>query len=231
MSAARISPLHERLASLRPTWGELNGMSMPTAYEGSPATGSPTLILADASPLQRAGLKGPGAAAWLNARGVSVPPRANAWSPLNGGGLVARLGRTEFLIEDGASDSVAVELRTHLAASAPGVYPVLRQDASLVLRGPLVHELFAQTCNVHFAAIPPEERAATMTMMVGVAVTVIDTPLDDKPTYRIWCDGTFGIYLWDTLLEIVRELGGRPAALGEALPSVAANAGDSLGKR
>ena len=48
--------------------------------------------------------------------------------------------------------------------------------------------------------------------MAGVAVTVLHFPLDDHPCYRIWCDGTFGAYLWETLLEIATELGG--GALG-----------------
>jgi sarcosine oxidase, subunit gamma len=44
--------------------------------------------------------------------------------------------------------------------------------------------------------------------MVGVNVTVIQCDRQGLPVYRIWCDCTFGEYLWQTLLAIARELGG-----------------------
>jgi sarcosine oxidase subunit gamma len=44
--------------------------------------------------------------------------------------------------------------------------------------------------------------------MIGVAVTVIPGDRNGQPFYRIWCDGTFGTYFWQTLVEIATELGG-----------------------
>jgi hypothetical protein len=35
-------------------------------------------------------------------------------------------------------------------------------------------------------------------------------PLKESAGLRIWCEASLGQYLWDTLLEIVRELGGMP---------------------
>ena len=35
-------------------------------------------------------------------------------------------------------------------------------------------------------------------------------PLKDSAGLRIWCKESLGQYLWDTLLEIARELGGMP---------------------
>jgi len=240
MSAIRVSPLHDRLAQLRPLWGDVNRMATPIRFfnpefstPGLPTPvrfrepGELALQLTDLSALQRVGLKGPRAADWLRARAVSVPQQPNTWSTLDGGGLVARLGRTEFLVEDGLLGDTAPTLRTELGAGAPGVYAVLRQDAALLVRGAASHELFAQTCNVNFAAIPPQEQAAILTMMVGVAVTVINTSLSGDPTYRIWCDGTFGVYLWDTLLGIAAELGGGPVGLAIGLPEAA----DRLGRQ
>jgi hypothetical protein len=58
-----------------------------------PASASPTC------PTARHGCKGPGAAAWLESLGLPIPPAPNSWLPLDGGGLIARLGFTEFLIE------------------------------------------------------------------------------------------------------------------------------------
>ena len=147
---------------------------------------------------------------------MPVPSRPNAWSSLHDGGLVARLGRSEFLVEDGPRGNSAATVQAELGTGVAGVYPVLRQDVSMLVRGESVHELFAQTCSIDFSAIPLQERAVTLTMMVGVAVTIIDTSLDDG--FRIWCDGTYGAYLWDTLLEISAELGGGVVGLSAVLP-------------
>lgn len=215
MKALRQSPLHDSLARLRPEWGVLN--SMATAWRFADVTGS-AVELADLSPLRRAGLKGPGAAGWLRARGIPLPERPNAWSPLAADGLIARLARSEFLIEDEARGNAVPAIEAALHDGTAGVYPVLRQDAALLLRGAAVHDLFAQTCSIDFKSIPPRERAVTLTMMIGVAVTIIDTSLDDKPCYRIWCDGTYGAYLWDALLEIATELGGGAVGLTAVIP-------------
>ena len=32
---------------------------------------------------------------------------------------------------------------------------------------------------------------------------------------RLWCDGTFGVYLWETLLNIIKELGGGPVGINQ----------------
>jgi len=65
-------------------------------------------------------------------------------------------------------------------------------------------------------------RPAVLTSMVGVGVTVIaERPLRSRVfrqcmALRIWCDGTFRAYLWQTLVEVARDLGGGPVGL-EAL--------------
>jgi sarcosine oxidase subunit gamma len=106
---------------------------------------------------------------------------------------------------------------------APGVYPVLRQDAALVLQGERANELLVQVCNVDFKAWPMEQQAVAMTSMVGVSVLVAWYRHNGVPSYRIWCDGTFGHYLWETLLEIAVELGGAAAGLQGLLPGLPEN--------
>jgi len=93
-----------------------------------------------------------------------------------------------------------------------------RQDAALVLTGALVNELLVQTCNVDFQHWRLEQPTVVMTSMVGVSVLILWHPLKAQPCYRIWCDGTFGPYLWETLLEIARELGGGAIGLESLFP-------------
>jgi sarcosine oxidase subunit gamma len=55
--------------------------------------------------------------------------------------------------------------------------------------------------------------------MAGVSVLVLWQQTDAGLCYRIWCDSTFGPYLWETLLEIAGEMGGRAAGLKVVFPS------------
>ena len=179
------------------------------------------LSVIDLSFLTRAGVKGAGAAAWLQQQGVERVDRAdlgsllpNCWASLVGGGLVARLGLSEFLVEDSLESRIAPRLAAGQDFPAK-VYPVLRQDLAIALYGERVHELLLQTCSVNFRALSLAERPVVLTSMMGVAVTVIPGERDELPFYRLWCDSTFGVYFWETLLEIAQELGGRTVKLAD----------------
>ena len=205
MPSMRRSPLHDALLELQPVCGTLCGMAAPLRFPGD--AGDYPLGLSDASCLQRMGVKGPQAESWLRSVGIDVPPEVNAWTRSHEGVLVARLARSEFFLED-RFDGVSVErLRTALQP-APGVYPVLRQDAALVVTGESANDLLRQTCNVDFGAAKPDQQTVVMTSMIGVSVLVLWHALEKGRCYRIWCDGTFGPYLWETLLQIATELGG-----------------------
>jgi len=157
-----------------------------------------TITFEEASRTPRAGVKGPGAAAWLAGLGLSLPATPNSWLPLSGG-LVARLGLTEFLIEGPESAKLAAPL-------AHGVYPVLRQDTALVLRGAHLNDLLQETCSVDFSAFDAAMRPVVLTSMAGIAVTVIPGVENNMPCIRLWCDNTYGEWLFETLTGVAGEL-------------------------
>ncbi|OYW66372.1 MAG: aminomethyltransferase [Hydrogenophilales bacterium 16-64-46] len=160
------------------------------------------LVFEDASANPRAGAKGPGAAVWLAALGLPVPASPNSWLPF-GDGLVARLGLTEFLVEGAGAARLA-------APPAAGVYPVLRQDTALRVRGARLNELLLETCSVDFAALDRAARPVVLTSMAGVMITVIPDDDAGTPGCRIWCDGTWGESLADTLAELADALAPSP---------------------
>jgi sarcosine oxidase subunit gamma len=215
--ALRRSPLHDALAAESPTWGELHGMQVALRLPDESAAAP--IRLADASCLPRMGVKGPQAEAWLRGHGVAVPEGVNAWTRSSEGTIVARLARSEFFLEDKPGGTAVERLRAALAP-APGVYPVLRQDAAIVLAGERFSELLAQTCNVDFRAWTLSQRVVVMTSMVGVSVLVLWHEQQGRPLFRIWCDGTFGAYLWQTLLAIAREAGGGAVGFSALFPDV-----------
>ncbi len=206
----RTSPLHGTLAKLTPQWLTINQMRV-AANIGTPAEERhklQSIALADLSHLRRCGLKGPRAEAWLKSMGIAPPAGINQWAPLGEHSLIARLATSEFFIEDNIGQDYADRIRAQLGSGLPGVTPVLRQDAEIVVAGPRVNELLLQTCSVNFAALDVIARPIVMTSMIGVLVLVIPASSRGTPFYRVWCDGTYAVYLWDHLLEIAAELGG-----------------------
>ena len=158
----------------------------------------------------RIGLKGPGAADWLQQRGLIVPALPNSWRALDDrDGLIARLGASEFFLEQSGGGLDA--LKDDLATTREGVYPVLREDRAFVLRGANVEDVLVQMCNVDFKHVSRSDRQVVMTMMIGIAVLVI--PQDDVAgkdareakggCYRVWCDPSYGDYFWSTLQDVV----------------------------
>jgi sarcosine oxidase subunit gamma len=162
------------------------------------------------------GLKGPRAEPWLAAQGLTLPRAPNTWTHSSGAGaaaelLVARLGAAEFFVDAAAGAGVAAgaaALRAALAVPAPGVYPVLREDALFELGGAGVHEVLAQVCNVHFEALALDSRPVIMTLMIGVAVLVVPQAADGERRYRIWCDPTFAPSWGENLEAVVVDCGG-----------------------
>jgi sarcosine oxidase, subunit gamma len=165
--------------------------------------------IADVSPLVRMGLKGPRAAQWLTQAGIDVPPRPNSWLPLNPTespwSVIARLGSTEFFLEEESITSRINALTDALAVGASHVYPVPRQDRAFVLGGQGVEDVLAQVCNVDFAGLDLASNPAVLTLMIGVAVLIVPQQQETERRYRIWCDPTFGEYLYRTLETIVDE--------------------------
>lgn len=208
---SRRSPAHDAQRAAHVQWTVLESMQVVERFGGDDSARARTLGIADVSHLYRTGFKGQGVAAWLAEQGLPVPEAPNTWQALANGGFVARLGLTEYLIEDGLAGRTSAKLAHREPALR--VYPVLRQDLALALCGEALHELLLQTCNVNFRALELEAKPVVLTSMAGVAVTVLPGERLGRPYYRLWADGTYGVYLWETLAGIAGELGGGPVGL------------------
>ncbi|OYW26936.1 MAG: methylglutamate dehydrogenase, partial [Methyloversatilis sp. 12-65-5] len=96
----RISPLFDVQAPLARDWTTRERMQVVARFGADEAARRASAGIGDRSFLHRTGVKGAGAAAWLNAQGIDTPTQPNSFLQLADGTLVARLGLTEYLIED-----------------------------------------------------------------------------------------------------------------------------------
>ncbi|MFN0017430.1 MAG: hypothetical protein ACKVP0_04165 [Pirellulaceae bacterium] len=185
-----------------------------------------TLAIADASFLPRIVLKGPQAAEYLRSLGISIPESILKVAPLKNGDLIARTGLSEFFLESGPvgwdsspvlpTDGTGVP--SYESIVGPGVYPVLRQDASLIISGSRAGELFRHVSSYDFLTDPHHD--LVFTPIAGVSCSVLRTELNHIPVFRLWTDGTYGLYIWHTLLEVATELGGGAAGTAVFFPGL-----------
>jgi sarcosine oxidase subunit gamma len=215
----RLSPIHDELAHLNPTWGDVHGM--PVALSLGDARGEAdrarTLGIADVSALPRLTLKGPGAEAFLTQQGIAIPAGIFAATSF-GDGLAARTGGAEFFIEDSIAGTKVLDLTKLVRKGVPNVYPVNRADASFLLSGKRATELFAQTCGYDFRT--RELNKFVFTRVAGVSCSILPRTINSIDLFQLWMDGTFGMSLWETLIEITGELGGGPVGLLPFFPNL-----------
>jgi sarcosine oxidase subunit gamma len=203
----RIGPVANVQSAHAAHWVIVENMPSVAAFQRERAAALEVVAIGDLSHRRRTGVKGAGAAAALANVGLATPARPNSWCRSDGA-MVARLGLTEYLIEDSAG--VAAVSRVLDMPATADVYPVPRFDAALVVLGPQAIDLFRQTCAVDVATLDAAAGDLVLTSMVGVGVTVAAVSTPTGVWYHIWCDGTYGGYLWETLCEVAGDMGGGP---------------------
>jgi len=211
-SRLRRSPIHgSRESSVKADAG-------PASFLGQ-ARHRPTsgVTMTDRSLRRRFGVKGPAAEAWLAERGFPIPLGANRWT-VGGDALVGRLATSEFLIESLAEDEPRVILAAEqlAAASRPAqVFPVVRQDLVVSLKGPALSDLLRQICGVNFTPHLREPDSASgtlvLTSMIGVGAVAVPRLEADGVDLTLWLDPSFANYFWTTLTALISDLeGGEP---------------------
>jgi sarcosine oxidase subunit gamma len=166
------------------------------------------LGVCDVSFLPRFGVKGLNVLQWLRANRLNVPAEPNTWEAQESGALLLRLGNSEFLLEDQPGGNACESLNAADGKSIHGLYKVLRNDASFILSGSDVLALFSELCSLDLRDKALAANGLVMTQVAGISATVVRQYLNGEPVYRLWCDGTYGPYMWETLMEIATEHGG-----------------------
>lgn len=212
---AQPTPVAYAQRRLSPRMGVLHGMEVALGYhdEASEQRHKETLGVCDVSCFPRFGLKGLNVVQWLAARKLELPAEPNSWLAQPNGALVLRLGGSEYLIEDQLGSDVCKALHADSQQKIYGLYRVPRHDTALLLSGKRVLALLCELCLLDLRDKALAENALVMTQVAGISATLLRQTLNGETVYRLWCDGTYGPYMWETLLEIAEELGGGAVGL------------------
>ena len=204
------SPVSYALLDQFPNMGLIHSMEVALSFGSSSQEDQrkKTLGICDVSCLQRFGVKGLNITQWLHAKSMTYPATPNSWSLHGNSTLVLRLGNSEFLVEDQPEANACAPLINCTHFEPYGVVPVQRNDTALILSGSKLQSLLSELCTLDLRDDALGENAVVMTQMAGISVTLLRQTLKGEPVIRLWCDGTYGPYIWHTLNEIAEEHGG-----------------------
>lgn len=210
----QISPVAYAQPRLSTQWGVVNGMEIATEFADAAIeiARKKVLSITDVSCFQRYGVKGPKASEWLVDHELTIPSRANSWASCKKKSMMLRLGVGEFLIEDQFGGYACEDLAADTQRTT-GVYRVPRADAAFILCGSAVLQMFSELCSLDLRDQNLQPDDVVMTQVAGISVTLLRQSLDGEQVYRLWCDGTYGPYMWDVLMKLAGEFGGGAVGL------------------
>ena len=208
------TPIVYALKSLNPTMGVVHNMQVALAFEAADieANRKNKLGVTDVSCFAKFGVKGPNAASWLMSQGLQVPAHHNTWLA-HEGYMVLKLGASEFLVEDQYHNNTGQKLASFNQSATTGAYQVQRADAAFILSGSEVLNMLSELCMLDLRDSALPANAVLMTQIAGISATILRQQLNGEQVYRIWCDSTYGVYMWNILLEVASELGGGAVGL------------------
>ena len=208
--AIRRSPVHDALEHVHPEWALLHGMPAALNIRDGGNTSSTPAGLCDVSAIPRMAVKGPGAAEWLKEQGFVVPGSIYECAAIGTAGFVARTGSAEFFLEESVGHDFIAKLLAAPVAAKRGVYRMQRQDASFLLSGEKAVCVLSETCGVDFSK--PDAKLV-YSRVAGVSCAILHRTLNGVSVWQLWCDNSYGMYFWETLLEIVKDHGGAAAVM------------------
>lgn len=217
--ALRRNPLASHLDGQSIAWSVIAGMQIAVRFGSAEQEqqSAKSLAICDVSAIPKVGVKGPDATSVLESVGLQVAD-TYLTARIADEGYCIRLGRDEYFLEGGISDTANQILADILQNDDGQLLCTERQDTAFELTGERIHELFRQICGIDLALISAEQ--VVMTLVAGVSCCILNRACAEHPAYRVWLDPSYATYLWNTLLGITRELGGDQVGAGVIYPEL-----------
>lgn len=178
-------------------------------------------VLVDLTEVPRVGFRGQQSAAYLQARGFTLPDAPNRAVTQADGSHVARLSQTEYFIlgslQDRGERIADEEARWELDHSANYLLPREDSHAWLQLSGVCIAEVMAKLCGVDLRPQAFPSGAVAQTSAARINVIVINLGDEHLPCLQILCDRASVTYFWEAMLDAMQEFGGRPVGIDALL--------------
>ncbi len=214
------SPIDDAVRAAGAVFGEHAGVTAVLDF-GDPdgeTAAARRLALADLSPLPRAGFRGRGARDWLTAQGVELPDEPNQARTQTDGAIAVTRSWTEVMVLGRIQgvDSLCGRLEAGAAdAHRVRAYPLPRFDGMFwfALTGASAVDCLAKLCGVDMreSAFPVGSVAQTSLARLNAVIVRVD--LGETPLFHLLGDSASAEYAWTSLLDAMREFGGRPVGL------------------
>ncbi|WP_067974039.1 glycine cleavage system aminomethyltransferase GcvT [Mycolicibacter icosiumassiliensis] len=225
MSELQHGPLEDRHRALGASFAEFGGWLMPVSYAGTVAEHTATrdtVGLFDVSHLGKATVRGPGAAAFVNATLTNdmariAPGQAQYTLCCNESGgviddLIAYYVSDDeiFLVPNAANTAAVVAVLQEVAPAGVTITDEHRSRAVLAVQGPRSAEVLAGL------GLPTEMdyMAFADAGFAGVPVRVCRSGYTGEHGYELLPAWESAGVVFDALVEAVRRIGGEPAGLG-----------------
>ena len=227
----RRSQLYRRHLELGAAFADYQGTVAVAAYSdlGVECTQAERLGLADLSTWPRDGCAGADARQWLADLGLQPPNQPNKAVAREDGGLIACLAEQEFLILQGLAADAGLPAKLQgdwPADAAASVHPLPRADSHcwFALSGAKASSTLAKLCAVDLSSRSFAPSDVAQTSLARVSAIILRQDLGATPCFHILSDVSAAEYLWDALIDAMREFAGAPVGL-EALRTLLDSAG------
>ena len=214
------SPIDKAVRAAGGTCGEHAGVTVVTDFgdPGGEAAAARRLGLSDLSPLPRVGFRGPGAREWLTARGVDLPDEPNRACIQPDGAIALTRSWTEVLVLGAihGADSLCARLEAGASdAHHARAYPLPRFDGLFwfALTGASAAECLAKVCGVDMREPAFPVGSVAQTSVARLSAVIVRVDAGATPLFHLLGDSASAEYAWTSLLDAMREFGGRPVGL------------------
>lgn len=214
----RLSPLHSQHQTLGARFDLRGGWLVPEGYD-TPAVENAVqqegLGLADISAQGKLILKGTDAGAIVFACLGEAPTKPGDVIEIKSNHVVvAELTHGEFLMltPPGAEKEIANTLKAE-SASQGSFVSIVDQTSGLVglsISGPRSTSVMKKLCAILFNAKDFPDLCVAQSSFANVRTTIIRHDQGVTPTFALFADRSYGVYLWDTIQDAGREFGMQP---------------------
>ena len=216
----RTAMYHAQLG-MRAAMADADGWQLPANYgdaEQESVWLRETVGVSDVSPIGKVRVVGAEAAKAVaalvpSALEQSVGTVAEADSTLERGGklISVRLARDELVVltPTGVAPSAAEEM-AYIDPACAHVIDVTSGLCGLAIVGPATHDLMSRITDLDTSARALPDLTCVQSRFADVQGLLLRRDVNGIAMYQLYAAREFGEYLWETLIETAREVGGGP---------------------